>query len=74
MMHPRAQLAPTNPLQHLTSFDKWKPWMCNWVHWYKDDQTYVGYCPDNDEICRDKDPTIFLLLFEEASIEWTDVQ
>ena len=62
------------PMNYLAGCDKWHPWMVNCVHWDKEDQTYVGTSPDKDEICREKDPTVFLLLFEEANIEWYETQ
>ena len=76
--NPDTQIVPANPLcvemNAIELQPAWRSWMMHWVYWDVDDQTYVGYCPDNDEICRDKDPTIFLLLFGEASIEWTASQ
>ena len=80
MMHPRAilneQIVPATPLcpemYNLVRQPAWRSWMNHWAHWDVEDQTYVGSCPDNDEICREKDPTIFLLLFKEASVEWTE--
>lgn len=50
----------------------WQGWMAAWVHWDEHDQAFVGSCPDQDEICREKDPAKFLMLFEEASREWEE--
>ena len=77
MMHPRAprgiEIATAIPLcvemNAIELQPKWRGWMMHWVHWDKEDQTYVGTCPDMDEVCREKYTTIFLLLFEEASSE-----
>lgn len=85
MMRPRGpldiQIVPSTPsmtypkpLDGMRGMDGYEPWMVHWIHWDEQDQTYVGTCPDNDEICREKDPTIFLLLFAEASHEWTEQQ
>lgn len=44
----------------------YEKWMNAWVIYDADDRAYVGFCPDETEICRDSDPQRFMALFKEA--------
>lgn len=61
-------------LRTLRNHIGYKSWMDHWVVWDDHDQAYVGYAPDEDELCRDSDPARFLLLFKEAANEWQEQQ
>lgn len=61
-------------LHALTKLRSWEEWQINWVVWDEADQCYVGFSPDEDELCRELDPSKFLQLFREASIEWEEQQ
>lgn len=60
-------LQPMSELRKQLGYEKW---MDNWVYYDIIDKCYVGTCPDEAELCRDSDPSRFLLLWEEARNEW----
>lgn len=59
-----------NQLKPLRLLPGWEDWMAAWIVWHDHDQAYVGYAPDNDEICRDSDAGRFILQFKEGAHEW----
>lgn len=60
---------PMGELRKQAGFEKW---MNNFVLYDYEYQTYVGYDPYNDELCREAEPSRFLLLWEEAREEWNE--
>jgi len=58
----------------LTKLRSWQDGLYHWVTWDEQDQTYVGFSPDECELCRDIDPSRFLQIFREASREWAEQQ
>ena len=61
-------------MQVIKTCPKWREWMSNWITFDPEGEQYVGWSPDQYEICRDAGPTDFLKVFEEARIEWEKEQ
>lgn len=59
-------------LEVLKTCPDWREWMNNWVSFDHESEQYVGFAPDQDEICRDCGPTDFLKKFETASRVWEE--
>lgn len=84
MMHPERGITITDlrfhkptgqrELEVLKTCPAWRDWMVNWISYDPDAEEYVGYAPDQDEICRDCGPTDFLIKYEEASRAWEKEQ
>lgn len=61
-------------MQVIKTCPKWRDWMINWVTYDPKRQEYLGWSPDQYEICSETSPTDFLNRFEEASIAWEKEQ